>query len=129
MSATTEQWSISTDGGENYHGRFTSKEEAIADYKASMQGWYGTVHVGSCVPPPQPEDLWDADDWLDCVSRHEAYSLDCADDWDKGITREQKRELEAEVRVVMARWLDRHQLRPDFFLIEDAEEIKMEWTV
>lgn len=126
MNTPTEYWSISTDGGENYHGIFPSKEEAVADFKASMDGWLGTGYVGRCVSPIQPDELWDADDWLDDVSQHETYSLECASDWCSDITREQKRELEAEVKAVMTSWLDRHKLRPAFFLIEDAEKISME---
>jgi hypothetical protein len=114
------EYAISTDG-EFYHETYPSKEEAIADGRAQYPNQ--KVYVGRCVPPPQPEIFWDANDWLEKVACQDAYSLECAQDWDSGITNDQKQELETEVQKILAAWLDKHSLRPNFYLIEDAQEI------
>lgn len=107
-------FSISTDG-EFYSGEFDTREAAIAELGAC--GW-----VGENVPPVQPEDWWEASDWLEHVSCQDDYGGDWAADWDQS-TAEQRVELEKEVRAVMAAWLDRHCLRPRFWTITNAERI------
>lgn len=93
-----------------------SREEAIAEL-GGHGGW-----IGQDRPPTQPEAFWRANDWLDHVSCQDDYSLECAEGWDCS-TKEQRRELEEQVRSVMAAWLDRHGLRPRFFLVESAEPV------
>ena len=114
----TDAWSISKDG-ELYRGRYSTKDEAIAE-AMGVHG-YKSFYVGRCVPPVQPEQHWNAEDWLEHVSCQDEYSCEWADDWDES-TRKLREELEVEVRAVMAAWLDRHGLRPKFWMIEDAEE-------
>ena len=111
---------------ENYHGEFATREEALAEGRASGRV-DATVWTGRSVPPTQPEEWWEAEDWLELVSCQDSYSLDCADGWDES-TKEQRRELESLVRPIMAAWLDRHGLRPRFWLVEDVIEHKPEWS-
>lgn len=109
-------FAISTDE-ERYEGSYETIEDAIEE---AANGYaYETFWVGECVPPPQPETLWRAYDWLEHVSCQDSYGGDYAEDWDDS-TVEQMAELENEVQAVMAAWLDRHKLRPRFFLVEDA---------
>lgn len=117
------KYSLSWDGG-TYHSDYETKEEAeqagFNDPYSKERGWFW---VGECVPPRQPEDLWYAEDWLEHVSCHEEYSGEWAEDWDQS-TREQREELEREVRGVMAAWLDRHGLRPRFWNIENPYKLR-----
>jgi hypothetical protein len=109
-------YAISTDE-EQYEGSYETVEDAIED---AANGYAHEVFwVGKCVPPPQPESMWRADDWLEHVSCQDSYAGDYAECWDDS-TAEQQAELENEVQAVMAAWLDRHKLRPRFFLVEDA---------
>jgi hypothetical protein len=78
--------------------------------------------VGVNVQPTQPEMLWFADDWLEHVSVQDEFGGEWAEDWD-GSTEEQREELEKEVRDVMAKWLDRHDLRPTFFSVDEIEQV------
>ena len=55
------------------------------------------------------------------MSCHHDYSGEYAEGWDVS-TIEHREELEAEVRAVMAKWLDRHGLRPQFFVVQDIQE-------
>jgi len=50
-------------------------------------------------------------------------SGDHAEDWDMS-TKEQRAELEREVRSVMAAWLDRHNLRPTFFNVHNSTMVE-----
>ena len=127
-----EKWSISTNE-EDYVGVFDSEGDAIAD---GMTNEEGSFFVGRCVSPTQPEVLFDADavdDWLhNYVFSHEDYQLDWADGRSPDPKKEQLKELAEEIRPVIAAWLDRHKLRPTFFLIdpksvrfiENAQEAK-----
>jgi hypothetical protein len=109
-------FSLSADG-EYYEGRFDTVAAAanIAQLLDYQRFW-----IGELTPPPAPESLWDATDWLEHVSVQDEYSFAHAEDWD-GSTEEQRAELEVLVRKVMGEWLDRHGLRPAFFNVYDAK--------
>lgn len=112
-----EEWAISTNE-EDYSGCFGSEDEAIAEGKANE---YSRFFVGKCVKPAQPEVLFDGDaveDWLkDHVWQHEDYCHDWADG-QVNPNRKQLEDLAERIRPVIAEWLDRHGLRPRFFLID-----------
>ena len=111
------KFSISYDE-ETYQDQFDTREEACKEAAASCE--VGTEFwVGECVTPTQPEQCFDVIDWLKRVSCCDEYSMECAEDWDES-TKEQREELEGQVREVMAKWLDRHDLRPKFWCITDA---------
>jgi hypothetical protein len=114
-----KQYAFSTDE-ERYTGGFGSLEAACAE-AAAVVGVDGRFWAGEAVPPPQPETVWRADRWLEEAGEQDAYCGDWAVDWDRS-TKEQRAELEREVRAVMAAWLDRHGLRPRFFNVEHPQE-------
>lgn len=113
----------STDG-EIYHGEFETPEEALGEASDTNPG-RKSFYVGETCPPTQPELLWRAYDWLGYVSCHDEYSGEWAEDWDQS-TPEQRDELEAEVRPILAAWLDRHGLRPKFFTV--SNEVRYTWN-
>jgi hypothetical protein len=105
---------------ENYYGSYATREEAIAEASADLdKGDRFWTALNS--PPTQPEAFWQAEDWLEHVSCQDEYGCDWSMDWESS-TAEQRAELEAEVRPVMAAWLERHGLRPRFW---SAEEVQM----
>ena len=111
---------------ESYFGDFATREQALAEaINEAREYGHKKVWIGQSVPPTQPEDLWVAEDWLELVSCQDDYCLDCASDWDES-TNAQREELESAVRTVMAEWLDRHKLRPKFFLVDNVEEIDVQ---
>ena len=103
---------------ETFHGDFPTYEAAVEAGRSDAGD--RPVFVGEAVPPTQPEDWWNAEDWLEHVSVQDEYSGDWAEDWDNS-TKEQREELEREVRAVMAAWLDRHDLRPKFFNVSGVK--------
>ena len=113
------KWSYSFDE-ETFHGsEIESVEGAIAEALSESEHGDGRrFWIGQCESPIQPEDMWNAADWLEHVSVQDDYSGDWAEDWDRS-TKEQRKELEAEVRAVLAAWLDRHKLRPTHFKIDN----------
>lgn len=124
------KWVISGDGEEFLPYDCETREEAIEEGRGM---WPDEVFfIGKAVPPQAPESYWDCEEWLDGVANQEDYEGDWADDWDQS-TPEERQELTKEVRAVMAAWLDRHNLRPTFFVVRDIEgagpagaEIKLE---
>lgn len=106
-------FAISSDE-ERYEGQYDTIEDAIdeAANGYAMESFW----VGECVDPTQPEELFDAQDWLQSVSESDDYQGEWAEDWDQS-TLLQRQELETKVRAVMAEWLERHKLRPTFFQI------------
>lgn len=113
-------WAISSDG-ENYGGStFPTKEEAIAAGKDLYEG--ASFYLGQIRKPIPPEHFFSADIWLEHVSVQEDYSGEHAEDWD-GSTKEEREELETEVRKVMAAWLDKYDLRPTFWNVDEKDKI------
>ena len=114
------KYSYSTDE-ENYHGEYDSVEAACDGATEEIEADENVVGrhfwVGEQVEPPAPESYWEADLWLEHVACQDEYSGDWADGWDGNSTNEQRAELEAEVRAVMANWLDKYDLRPKFWNI------------
>lgn len=109
---------------ELYHGDYDTPEEA------AIEGLDGAdendrVWVGVKVPPPQPELYFQIEDLIENVSCQDEYGLECAEDWYDG-TAVQEKEINAEVSAVIGRWLDKHGLRPKFFLVEETIEWELD---
>lgn len=88
---TTYSWSHNE---EQYFGDFATVDDALEE--AESEGHEETVWVGERDSPTQPEDFWDADNWLEHVSCQDEYSHEVSEDWDSS-TKEQLAELEEEV--------------------------------
>ncbi len=114
-------WAISGNE-ENYWGSEPTKEAAVEEGKCLYHD--SIFWIGRRVKPTQPEEFWRADDWLEHVACQDEYLTDWAEGWDSAITREQMMELETSVQKIMGEWLDRHNHRPAFYGIEDAEKIQ-----
>lgn len=120
----SEKWALSTDE-ENYCMQFGTKEEALKAAKEfdGCQCW-----IGKCIPPEQPEELFDESavgDWLDRVWSHDDYLGEWAEE-SFAPTRAQCQELAKELRPVIAAWLDRNKLRPMHWNIDPASVIKVQ---
>lgn len=114
----TGKWSISTNE-EDYFGLHDTLEEAVAEGVENME--YDRFWVGQCVAPIAPEQLFDGEvirGWIDhYVSEHDDYAGEWAGDAVPA-SREQLNELAAELRPLIAAWLDRHGLRPKHWNID-----------
>lgn len=99
---------------EHFEGPFETMDEALSQ---------GTVWIGNTRPPRQPETFIDVDGMLDGIGDgDEDWSMDCADWWN-GPSKEQITELQKEFEVAMSSWLDRHDLRPKWFCVEDVVRV------
>lgn len=121
---TTEQdsaeWVVSDSEYSFMDVRYPTKEAAIAE---GREQYMDEFFVGKAVEPSKPEDFWDAENWLEHVSCQDEYMGDHAEDWDCS-TKQQRQELEEQIRPVLAAWLERHSLRPDFFNVRELEKIE-----
>lgn len=119
------KWAISFDE-ENYSGFFDSEEEAIEEGKFRDSGPF---YVGQCVSPPQPETLFRGDAVDDWLNRHVWGHDDYSHDFAAGQvcpTTAQMDELADEIRPLISKWLDRHKLRPTFFIIDPGSVSRIE---
>ena len=105
---------------EHYNGAFDCIDDAMAAAMSSNE-CPSAIWIGENVPPPPPETFWQAYDWIDCVVGQDEYSGDWAAGWPRK-TLPHRRELEDEVRAVMAKWLDKYGLRPTFYNVENAKQ-------
>ncbi len=105
---------------ERFDGDYATREEALAEAVAEGSD-RPCIWVGENVPPTQPEYRWHAEDWLEYVSCQDDYSGEWAEGWDDS-TKEQRAELEDQVRQVMADWLDKHKLRPRHYTVTNIVE-------
>ena len=114
-------WSEHEDG---YWNVCDSREEAIEEGREVLGG--GSFYIGRRSPPAQPEQILDLDmrDVLDRTADdcgHEDWCIEGCE-WPLP-SRELFHALNADVRNVLAAWLDKHDLRPKWFVIADAERI------
>lgn len=103
---------------EYFSGAFDSTNDAIAAAIAETKDG-DSFWIGECRSPTQPEDFWCAEDWLEHVSVQDDYSGEFASDWDLS-SEKQRQELEVLVRGVLKDWLDRHNLRPTHYYVDNA---------
>lgn len=103
--------------GEEFSGVYDTLPEAIGEASSGYD--YTTFLIGVMAPVSQPESLWSAEDWLDHVGVQDDYNSEWADGWDMS-TKEQREELEAEIRPILAKWLDKHDLRPNIFTMTNV---------
>ncbi len=115
-----QKWVVSEDDSVYSDIPFERREDAIEEGVAIYEG--RPFFIAQVERPPQPEDFFRAEDWLEQVSCQDDYMGDHAEDWDNS-TKEDRDELTMEVQAVMAAWLDRHELRPTFWNAASAERI------
>ncbi len=119
------KYAISSNG-EDYDGdQYDTVVESIA---AAIYSGYEHFWVGEVKPPLQPEE-WCGDYFLDLLTQLDEdcddYYGDWASDWRRD-TKEQRAELAEAVKSLVAAWLDRHDLRPRFFIVATAWEYVVE---
>lgn len=68
--------------------------------------------------PIAPEDYIEAVEVLESVQCSDDYDSEFAEGWPNA-SKEQLAELTAEIRKVLGGWLDKHGLRPTFFICDE----------
>jgi len=106
---------------ELYHGDYDTAEEAAAAGFADHPE-RTVINVGEKRAPISPEDSISGDDLIEMVEGQDDYSLEVACDW-PGNTKEQAAELTSMLRQTFGEWLDKHDLRPTHFIVENIREI------
>lgn len=117
-----EQWVWSLNG-KTFYGAFDTLGEAKAAAIAEgKEGGYRRAFVGKRTE--HPIDIIDADTVIEKMSES-AYEDAGAEDYLDGVDRKARKELEKSLRRVVAKWVDKHNLWPKFFEIEDVIEIDL----
>ena len=83
------------------------------------------IDVGIFRTPEPPEELICGDHIFDalCELEHEDYMMECAEGWLDNTPKLARDNLESVIRKAVGEWLDRHNLRPTWFVVERY------WTV
>jgi len=102
-----------TQDEQSYHGAFDTPEAAAADIGEEGE----SVMVGQYRDPIAPELCVKGDDLFELTVAHEDYSGEWAEDA-FSCTQEQEDEFTDAVRQVYGEWLDKHNLRPGFGIVE-----------
>ncbi len=105
---------------EHFTGHFDSPEHAAMEAFASDER--DVCYVGEC-DTPIPEDYLDGGDLIEHIACQDAFCNDWAEGWPDN-TKEQLDELTTGLRALFAAWLDKHDLRPEFFTVENVKTIK-----
>jgi hypothetical protein len=112
MEAMTGKWGCSGDE-EIYHGCFDTEEQAMAEARE-----LGYRVIGQYREPVPPETLLNWDAILEITWGDDDYSGEWAEDWPHA-TEEQETELVDSLRKVFAEWLDKHNLRPTWGMVDE----------
>lgn len=138
MKQDKEEWVVSLDG-ENYNGYMTypTKKAAIeagrkefasvkkCQYSEVFDGYIGDdkfFYVGR-ITSPCPKVY--ADDIIqDLIDRAYAIYGEYAEGFLEGVDNDEKEKLECAVNNVIQRWIDKHGLNINAFLVEDVEQVK-----
>ena len=109
------KWGYTRDE-EFYTGAYDTPQDAI---KASGAEEGETVIIGQYRAPVPPEEFIHAEDMIEHVLVQDEYSGEWADGC-ISYSEDQERELTEALRKVFATWLDRHDLRPKFGIVDEA---------
>lgn len=117
-----KKWAYSHDG-EVFYGEFDSWYEAALEALCSdPKNLDESTWVGQCESPCQPDDTYLADIILEHVACQDDYMGDWAEGWPNA-SQSQTDELDVAFRKVFGEWLDRHKLRPKFYIVPDSRQV------
>lgn len=122
----TNRWAYSP-YGERYYGDFATKEEAIEEYKNEYPD-YEDGYVGECIKYEFTES--DCDTFADNILEIMDETLgdicgEYSEDWLQSISREQEEELNQILSVEIIKWINKHNLHPTNYMIENSETFKV----
>lgn len=118
------------DGG--YSGEFDSREEAVFEEFSTEQEelrrdqWLKLgCWVGKIVSPSCPSLYIDANYILEHIACQDEYCVDWAENWPDS-SKEQEAELTAEFQRVFLAWMEKHDLKPKFFNVDEIDYMTVE---
>jgi hypothetical protein len=110
---------------ETFEGSYNSRSEAFAaalKKAASQEDAPTTVFIGERVPG-DPQATGHAEEIVNrMIDRARGVWGDAADNYLRDVTPEQLRDLDGAIEQVVLRWLQLHQLKPNFFRIAAVSE-------
>lgn len=116
------RWHITQDEERYDSMSYEPEAEAIAEAVATYDEG-DAFYVGESRPPRQPETFFRAERWLDYVRDQDDYVNDWGGDYD--IPKPLLDDLEQQVQKLIGEWLDKHDQRPKFFLVESSRKYQI----
>lgn len=105
---------------EHYYGAFDSFDEA----KREALDVYESAWVGECRKPDVLGAI-DGERLIDDILCQDDFSIDAAGEG-LSATRDQMIELDDMLRETFRQWLDKHDLWPTFYVVENAKRVTRE---
>jgi hypothetical protein len=116
------EWSYSFNG-ENFEGRFATKEDAISEAKGNIGEDDGsTIFIGQI----EEVSLGVPIEWLLDQLGEQAYEQagEYAQDYMVYVKKEHQSELEKQLNDVLESWIKKHNYTPNFWSVVSVEEIR-----
>ncbi|MCT4585165.1 MAG: hypothetical protein N4A54_09600 [Peptostreptococcaceae bacterium] len=102
--------------GTEYIKELEIEEDDDSDYRIFRIGTMHKVDIPTI----------DYDEIVDTVIDKMYERTELAEDFLSSVTKEQEKELEADINHIFKNWIDNNNLDPGCFVIQDVEEIKVE---
>lgn len=119
------KWSVSTDE-ENYQGVYETKKEAIEAGFAKHDQRYWVAQIRDPISPEELFCRYSVEDWLEQrVYDHGDYSGVYAEGSFE-LSLDQQKELAAEIRATIGKWIRRKGISPKHFVVNDAEVTRID---
>ena len=125
-SSIKKKYGYSIDGGEWFHGRFASKEEAIEEGSESSID-NKDIHIGEVVKKTIGEYLTNRH--VDCLLESLAENAgeecgDVAEDWLADLPTKELNNLKRLIQAVLEEWATQTGHQPEFYHVENVEQVK-----
>ncbi len=107
-----------SDNQDQYHGEFATREEAIIEGFAESDHdliWTGENRS------PNPLVGIDGEDVIERVINADDFCVDAAEGWPMR-TQEQEDDLTEMLRAAFKSWMDKYNLRPTFWIVENVRQ-------
>ena len=124
ITSIMKKYGYSTDGGVWFHGQFASKEKAIEVGRASS---IDNIHIGEIVEKTIGEYLTNRH--VDCLldSIADAAGEECGEvveSWLANLSTGALSNLKGRIQVALEEWATQTGHQPEFYQVENAEQVK-----
>ena len=122
-----DKWAFSSDG-ELYTDSLDTKDDAIAEGKKAYPD--KAFWVGKCEKPRAPSSFIDGQDIIEIILVQDEYGREFCGSWandvfQASIHKETGGELTRELSDVVRKWIQKHQLEPTFFTIDQSTVVQI----
>lgn len=124
MADSKYSWSASAEG--SFHGEFNTITDALREGFGECPERQ-TIYVGQN-RKPDPLDAINGEDLINRIYDYEDFGIEEAADW-PNYSPTQEADLTEMLRGAFKRWMDRYDLHPQFWIVEEIKEYDRNYQV